>query len=372
MPVKSKEPCVIVGAGPTGLAAALLLAKRGTKSRIVEKRLEPSAHSKAFGVNPRTLELLEGTGVTERLLEHGRRMQALNLWRKGDRLFHLDLSKVRHRFPFMLIYSQAKTEALLAETLTDLGGEVERGVEFLSLNDEQTRCLSRLRHANGREEEITTSVILGADGPSSTVRKTLDIPFDGSDYDNDWYLYDVELETSLNADEAHVFLLNDGAMFMVRIEDNVWRVLGNVSELLGRLPRGSSPGNVVWESDFNIAHRIAQRFQQGCAYLGGDAAHIHSGLGARGMNLGIEDAYVFAELTAVDQLSRYHDLRHGTDYRVLRQVQRMTEVPKGKSAFSQVVRRVAPLIAPFLPLGASKMRKWILGLEHEVIATNGS
>ena len=69
--MKSKEPFLIVGAGPTGLVAALLLAKRGIKSRIVEKRLEPSAHSKAFGVNPRTLELLKDTGVTERLLEHG-------------------------------------------------------------------------------------------------------------------------------------------------------------------------------------------------------------------------------------------------------------------------------------------------------------
>jgi 2-polyprenyl-6-methoxyphenol hydroxylase-like FAD-dependent oxidoreductase len=371
--MKLKEPFVIVGAGPTGLAAALLLAKRGIKFRIVEKRLEPSAHSKAFGVNPRTLELLENTGVTERLLEHGRRMQALNLWRKGDRLFRLDLSKVKHRFPFMLIHSQAKTEALLAEALIDSGGEVERGIEFLSLNDEQTHCFSRLRHAaDGREEEISTSGVLGADGSSSTVRKTLGIPFDGSDYDNDWYLYDVELETSLTADEAHVFLLDDGAMFMVRLEDNVWRVLGNVSELLRRLPRGSNPGSVVWESDFSIAHRIARRFQQGCAYLGGDAAHIHSGIGARGMNLGIEDAYVFAELAAVNQLSRYHALRHGTDYRVLQQIQRMTEVPKGKSAFFQVVRRVAPLIAPFLPLGASKMRKWVLGLEHEVIAGDGT
>ncbi|MGF1674006.1 MAG: FAD-dependent monooxygenase [Rivularia sp. (in: cyanobacteria)] len=367
-----KEPFLIVGAGPTGLAAALLLAKRGIKSCIVEKRLKPSAHSKAFGVNPRTLELLEGTGVTERLLEHGRRMQALNLWRTGDRLFHLDLSKVKHRFPFMLIHSQAKTEALLAEALIDLGGEVERGIEFLSLNDEQTRCFSRLRHADGREEEISTSVVLGADGPSSTVCKTLNITFDGSDYDSNWYLYDVELETSLNADEAHVFLLDDGAMFMVRLEDNVWRVLGNVSELLDRLPQGTISGTVVWESDFAIAHRIARRFQQGCAYLGGDAAHIHSGLGARGMNLGIEDAYVFAELAAVDQLSRYHALRHSTDHRVLQQIQRMTEVPKGKSAFSQVVRRVAPLIALFLPLGSSKMRKWILGLEHEVIAANGT
>lgn len=309
--------------------------------------------------------------MTRRLLENGRRMEALNLWRKGAHLFRLDLSKVRHRFPFMLIHSQAKTEALLTEALTESGSEVEQGVKFLSLNDEQTRCLSRLQYADGREEEISTSVVLGADGPPSTVRKTLGIPFDGSDYDNDWCLYDVELETSLNADEAHVFLLDDGAMFMVRIEDNVWRVLGNISELLGRLPRGSNPGTVVWESDFNIAHRIARRFQQGCVYLGGDAAHIHSGLGARGMNLGIEDAYVFAELAAVNQLSRYHDLRHGTDYRVLRQVQRMTEVPKGKSAFSQIARRFAPLMAPFLPLSASKMRKWVLGLEHEVIAANG-
>ncbi len=65
---------LIIGAGPTGLAAALFLAERGVSPRIVEQAAEPSPYSKAFGVNPRTLTLLEGTGVTERLLSQGRRM----------------------------------------------------------------------------------------------------------------------------------------------------------------------------------------------------------------------------------------------------------------------------------------------------------
>ena len=55
---------LIAGAGPTGLAAALFLSRRGVPVRILDAAPEPAATSKALGVNPRTLALLEPTGVT--------------------------------------------------------------------------------------------------------------------------------------------------------------------------------------------------------------------------------------------------------------------------------------------------------------------
>jgi 2-polyprenyl-6-methoxyphenol hydroxylase-like FAD-dependent oxidoreductase len=359
---------LIAGAGPTGLAAALFLGERGIRSRVIEKKLEPSPYSKAFGVNPRTLELLENTGVTEQLLAQGWRMSALNLWQNNHRLLRLDFSRVTHRFPFMLIHSQAKTEALLAEAASKRGVQIERGVKMEQVEASQNKATATLRSSNGDEqiETATASYLLGADGSNSVVREKLDIGFSGSAYEEAWRLYDLVLDVPLPRDEAHAFLLDGGAMFMVRIEGDVWRVLGNVPDLFNRLPQGSRAGRVEWESDFGISHRIAEHFQKGRVCLAGDAAHIHSGLGARGMNLGVEDAYVFAALVAEGRLEDYERLRRPVVKSVMRTVERMTEIPRGRSLLAKTVRTIAPVFAPFASFMTGSASEWILGLDHKV------
>jgi len=357
---------LIVGAGPTGLTAALQLAERGIRARIIDKRVEPSPYSRAFGVNPRTLTLLESTGVTERMLAQGWRLGAINVWRNGKPLFKLNLSTVTHRYPFMLVHSQAKSEALMVEALNEHGIQIERAVALERLTMQADAAEATLCHPGGHEEVCRASVLFGADGPRSTVRTALSIPFVGSAYDEPWKLYDLELDTPLARDEAHAFLLDDGGVFAVRLDDTLWRVIGNVPDLLERLPHGTALGHVVWASDFAIEHRIAGRFQEAHAYLAGDAAHIHAGLGARGMNLGVEDAYVFAVLAAEGRLQDYQRLRYPIDEAVMRQVERITAVPRGKTRLAKAVRSLAPLLAPMIPLGASSVGRWVLGLDHEV------
>lgn len=358
---------LIAGAGPTGLAAALFLAERGIGSRVVEEKLEPSPYSKAFGVNSRTLELLENTGVTEKLLAQGWRMSALNLWQNDRRLLRLDFSRVNHRFPFMLIHSQAKTEALLAEAVSTRGVRIERGVKLEQVEATQNQATAVLSSSDGQSERATASCLLGADGARSTARKKLDIDFPGSAYEEAWRLYDVALDDMpLPRDEAHAFLLDGGAMFMVRLEDEVWRVLGNVPDLLNRLPRGTRAGEIEWESDFGISHRLAAQFQKGSTCLAGDAAHIHSGLGARGMNLGIEDAYVFAALVAEGRLEDYERLRRPVVKSVMQTVERITEVPRGRSLLAKAARTIAPVLAPFASIVTGSASKWILGLDHKL------
>jgi 2-polyprenyl-6-methoxyphenol hydroxylase-like FAD-dependent oxidoreductase len=90
---------LIIGAGPTGLAAALFLAERGHQARVIERMQERSPWSKAFGVNARTLSLLSESGVTSRYLANGRRLERLNLHRRGRLLATLRLDEVEDRFP---------------------------------------------------------------------------------------------------------------------------------------------------------------------------------------------------------------------------------------------------------------------------------
>lgn len=140
----------------------------------------------------------------------------------------------------------------------------------------------------------------------------------------------------------------------------------NSPDLLNRLPQGTRTGKIEWESDFGISHRLAKHFQKGRVCLAGDAAHIHSGLGARGMNLGIEDAYVFAALVAERRLEDYERLRRPVVKSVMQTVERITEVPRGRSLLAKVVWTTAPVLAPFASFVTGSASEWILGLDHKV------
>ncbi len=355
---------LIAGAGPTGLTAAVLLADQGQTVRIIDKRTAPSAHSKAFGVNARTLALHEVTGLTDRLLAAGIRMTAINAWRRDRKMFRIDLTTARHRYPFMLVHSQNRTEALLRELVAERGVQIEHGVELTEIHPEADINSVTLSHGDGGSEIARPAIVLGADGARSAVRRSLNIEFVGSSFDEPWILYDVELETPLDPDEAHVFLLDDGGMFAVRLQGQVWRVIGNVSDMLTRLPAGTEHGAITWSSHFGIASKVAGQLQVGNVALAGDAAHIHSGLGARGMNLGIEDAFTFAHLLARGQLQRYDALRRPIVADVVRQTARVTEVPRGRRPHAKVVRRISPFLAPMIPIVQRRVAEWVLGLDH--------
>lgn len=354
---------LVAGAGPTGLSAALFLHARGVTPRIVDRLPEPTTRSKAFGVNPRTLSLHRETGATERMLERGRRLSRASLWRGGRRVARIDLTRAGGEFPFMLVLPQAETEEILTAVLAERGIPVERGVEVRSVVPGGDCAECELHHPDGRVEPLRPDVLLGADGVGSTVRGGLGIEMEGSDYPEPWCLYDVDLSMPLE-DEAHAFMLDDGALFVIRMSGDRWRVAGNVTDPLSRLPEGTEVGRVDWESEFRISHRVAERFQRGTACLAGDAAHVHSPLGARGMNLGVEDAYVFAALAAAGRLHDYQRLRAPVVRRVVRAVRMMTEVPRGRSLLSRVARMAAPLAGRVIPLLG--VQRWILGLDHPV------
>lgn len=364
--MKSDVELLIIGAGPTGLATALFLAERGHRPRIVEKAQSISPYSKAFGVNVRTMDLLEPTGVTARFIENGRRMRHLRLLRKGEQLARLNFTDVDDRYPFMCVQGQADSERILEEALQERGIVVERGIEAQAIEIKADKTVVELMGPNGAERVVADQV-LGADGADSMVRKSLGFSFDGASYDEPWRLWDLELDTPLDPDDGHIFLLDHGGMFVVRHRDNIWRVVGSGPDLLYALPQGTTHGDVHWQSEFRISNRVAGTFSKGPVFLAGDAAHIHAGIGARGMNLGIEDAYVFAELFHKNELDRFDGLRRPVVNKVVGQITRMMAVPRADTAAGRVVRTFPFVVRLAVPLLRSRIEPWVLGLDHEVI-----
>lgn len=364
--MNTHAPLLIVGAGPTGLAAALFLAERGHPVRIFERSRERQPWSKAFGVNARTLSLLNDTGLTRRFLSNGRRLEHLNLHRNGQILATLRLNEVADQFPFMLVQSQADSERLLEEAVAERGIKVERGVEVVAVRRLSKKAVVDVVAGETRNT-ITADCVLDASGASSVIRKGLGISFDGHAYDEGWRLYDVELfDVPIPRDDGNVMLHDRGGMFLVRHHDDVWRVLGNVPDMLSQLPTGTSIGKILWESDFRISNRVAGSFAEPPFYLAGDAAHIHSGIGARGMNLGIEDAYVFAELYDRGQLNRYDGLRRPVVNKLVGQIKHAMAMPRPSTLPGRIVRGAPWLVPVIVELVRRPAQRWVLGLDHEV------
>jgi 2-polyprenyl-6-methoxyphenol hydroxylase-like FAD-dependent oxidoreductase len=116
-----------------------------------------------------------------------------------------------------------------------------------------------------------------------------------------------------------------------------------------------------------VAHRINAELSVGNVYFAGDAAHIHSPMGARGMNLGIEDAWVFANLVRTGRLSEYDALRRPVDQRVVHEVEFFSKLIASDAAPFRFARRyVLPIVAR-TPLQA-RIKRTVTGLDHPLPA----
>ncbi|HEY2084315.1 MAG TPA: FAD-dependent monooxygenase [Verrucomicrobiae bacterium] len=366
-----------MGAGPVGAGAALLLKRAGIAARIIEKAEEPSRHSKALAVNPRTLELLQSTGVTDKMLALGLRIRTVRFHFSRSKTAELSFDSLQHEYPFMLALSQATTERLLKEALAAAGEKVECGTELIACRTSEGGVEAQLRHSSdGSIENVNCPWLLAADGAHSTVRKSLNIQFCGSSFEKPWYLVDIPLTTRLEQHFGHVFFPKGGGfIFLIRVVDEttersqgpkLWRVISDAQNCVEQIPDVIPAASAVWTSEFYISHRINEHLQAGNIYFAGDAAHIHSPMGARGMNLGLEDAWVFSRLVELNRINDYERLRYDCDHAVVKRVELLSRMALGESFFKRAARAV--LIRGLLRM--SFMRKMFLttasGLDHSL------
>lgn len=379
------EPPLIVGAGPVGLGAALFLTRQGRVPRIIDLRDQPVQQSKALAVNPRTLDILEPTGITQRMLEIGLPVHGVHFHRRGRIIASVSLDGIHPRYPFMLALSQATTEHLLAEALAAEGGRVERGLKMVACRTGSDDVEATLEpSAGGPSQVVRCPWLLAADGAHSTARRQLGIDFPGSAFAEEWYLVDAPLRTTLAADRVHIFFQEGGGfLFIIRVVDEtekdrpgepIWRVLGNRPDPLAQLEQAEPTSPPLWTSSFHISHRINTTLAKDGIYFAGDAAHIHSPAGARGMNLGLEDAWVFAELARANRLSEYDRLRRPVDQRVVRQVELVSRLMTAESRLFRFARAFLFPMAIKTSFLRARMIATVTGLDHALpdVAANGA
>ena len=316
----AEEPEVlVVGAGPVGLTAALELARRGAAVRIVERAADRTELSKAVGINARSLELLRHSGVTTRLIEAGLPVYRFNLRHYTRLLATIDFERMDCRYNYLLSLAQSETEAILEAVLAEHGVAVERETALTGLAQDAGGVDTGLVHA-GQTTEARFDVVVGADGAHSTVREALGLGFAGERYPDSWSLADIVLEWPFGEGEANLFMHDDGAvLFVIALGLGRYRAISNTADALALLPAPSVVREVLWRADFTVSLRQVTRYQQGRCFLAGDAAHIHSPAGGRGMNLGIEDAVELARRIMDGGLEGYSEARYRAGARVVRE-----------------------------------------------------
>jgi 2-polyprenyl-6-methoxyphenol hydroxylase-like FAD-dependent oxidoreductase len=305
---------LVVGAGPTGLMLANQLVRRGIRTLIIDRHAGPSLETRALGVQARTMEIYAQLGIVDRALALGKRGTGGNIWAGGERRARVALSDAGDQvtpYPFILILGQDDNERLMGDNLRDIGGAVQWNTELVGLTQQADSVSAVLKTAGGAQRKITAAWVGGCDGARSAVRESCGITFAGAPYEHVFFVADTEMTGSMIPDEVNVYLFRDGfhLLFPMRGKDH-WRLVAilppelrnkpdlKFEEVMPLLHKDASEKlhieSYSWFSTYRIHHRGAVRFRERRCFVLGDAAHIHSPVGAQGMNTGLQDAYNLA------------------------------------------------------------------------------
>jgi 2-polyprenyl-6-methoxyphenol hydroxylase-like FAD-dependent oxidoreductase len=302
---------LIVGAGPTGLMLANQLGRQGVRTMIIDRHAGPTRETRALGVQARTLEIYAGMGVDQEALQLGTPGTGGNIWANGKKMARVpfgETGKAVTPYPYILILGQDENERILGRRLRDWGISVTWNTELLALEQRADDVVATLKGQDGTTRKITAAWVAGCDGARSAVRELNGIAFPGEPYEHVFFVADAEVTGSMVPGELNVYLWKDGfhLLFPMKGQDH-WRVVGILpTHLRGRsdvtfesvIPSVQAEvgaklafKSCSWFSTYRIHHRRAARFRDRRCFLLGDAAHIHSPVGAQGMNTGLQDAW---------------------------------------------------------------------------------
>lgn len=308
-----KTTVLIVGAGPTGLMMACQLAIQDVPFIIVEEESGPTKQTRAIGIQARSLEIFDQMGIVDHFIKEGEPTTGLDFLANGKLMQHVPLSGLGTgltKFPFLLILEQSRTETFLLDFLSKHNHTVHWNTKVTSFTQDNSKVLTQLKNAKGEEEQIESDWIAGADGAHSIVRHILDIPLAGKTYQQSLFVLDCKIDSTLSRDNLTVSTSDTTFAAFFPMTKDRWRIIGEAplstrgkdtitfeeveTVFAKNLRMGFTLKDPAWIALYHAHHRCVDHFRENRAFLLGDAANIHSPIGAQGMNTGLQDAYNLA------------------------------------------------------------------------------
>nr|WP_255775413.1 NAD(P)/FAD-dependent oxidoreductase [Microbulbifer sediminum] len=333
---------LIIGAGPTGLTAAIELARQGVIPEIVEKREEASALSRAVGIMPASLEKLRPSGVAADIENEAMTLTRVQVHRSERVLLNVDFRSLPHQpVPHMWGLPQNRTEALMEAALNRYGVSVRYGCAVKNVETDTGQATVCFDDGEVRAYDW----VIGADGRHSVVRETLGINYPGIDLDGEWSIADVDVagyDANLTSLWIQDRIDHRGSFYMILpIEPERVRIVSSTPDVLGTLPAPLDIRHVRRTGTFRISVRQAEVYKKGRVLLAGDAAHCHSPVGGRGMNLGIDDAAAAAKAIVSGTTESYSASRHELGKKILRETERARKMIMSTNVITRGLTRLA-------------------------------
>jgi 3-(3-hydroxy-phenyl)propionate hydroxylase len=309
-----QQGVLIIGGGPVGLSAAWLLAESGVPVTVLEKTAVVQKDYRASTFHAATLDLYEGTGITEALVGMGLQCPITQFrgWKEGKVAeFDHALLKNDTRHPYRLQCEQYKlSEHLFAVLGKHPNATLMYEHEVTGIDDKGNRVEVTARSPGG-ERRFNLRYVIAADGGRSTVRHQLGIPFEGKTYPDRILVMGTPFDfKSIFPDLREVNYISDPGNYahILRIPD-LWRMSLPLTDdtpdelaltdayIYGRLQKlmpsiGTPPLPV--RGVYTAHQRVATTYRKGRIFLAGDAAHLNNPKGGMGLNGGLQDAYSLA------------------------------------------------------------------------------
>ena len=211
----------IIGAGPIGMLLATLLARKGIRTTLVEKRTKLPAYSMAIGITPPTLNILSHVDLAQCFADYGVPVRDVEIYDRSNYLGHLSFAGIVSPWPYILSIPQNKTMAFLKETVRAQDGlTLLEGWHFESCIQHQSGVTSTIINAEtGAQQQLSSRFLVGCDGTKSRVRACLNMPRRAKKYRDSFVMGEFTDRSGLE-DKTRLVFTEHGALESFPLPEN--------------------------------------------------------------------------------------------------------------------------------------------------------